>query len=100
MNVALWKICSAQKVTKLYYILTHDDRLPNCFSKWNETLNVNISWKHVFLKIHKIRYVKLRRLQKCILHTIIATNVTLKVIGVVDDTRHFCNNDCLFIEGL
>ena len=49
MNVALSKICSAQKGTKLCYSsLTNDDRLPNCSSKVNEKLNLNISWKRVF----------------------------------------------------
>ena len=46
------------------------------------------------MKIHKIRYVKLSWLQMRIPHIIIATNTTLKEIGVVDDIRcNFCNNE-------
>ena len=96
MNVvALNKNNSAQKGTKLYNnILTNDDRLPNCCSKWSGKLTLNISWKHDFLKIYKIRDVKLRWLQMRILHIIISTNITLKEMGVVDDTRcNLCNNE-------
>ena len=99
MNVALSEISSSQKGTKLYYnIFTNDDRLPNCCSKWSEKLNLNISWEHVFLKIHKIRDVKLRWLQMRILHRIIATNITLKEMGVVDTRCIFCNNERGSIE--
>ena len=63
-----------------------------------KNLNIN-SWKHAFLKIHKIRYVKLRWLQMRFLHRIIATNITLKKIDVVDDTLcYFCNNEKNSIE--
>ena len=49
--------------------------------------------------IHKIRDVKLRWFQMRILHIIIATNMTLKEMGVVDDTRcKFCNNERDSIE--
>ena len=38
--------------------------------------------------------MKLRWLQMRMLHRIIATNITLKEMGVVDDTRcNFCNNE-------
>ena len=95
MNVALSKISSVRKGIKLYYsILTNDDRFPNCCSKWSEKCNQKTSWKHVFLKINKIRDVKLRWLAMRILHRMIATNITLGgKKGDVDDTRcNFCNN--------
>ena len=46
----------------------------------------------MFWKIHQIRDVTLTWLQMRILHRIIATNITVKEKGVVDDTRcEFCN---------
>ena len=87
---ALKLIHSVSKGTKLYYdILANDDSNPKCCSKWTERLNVNLPWKKVFLKIHKIQEVKLKWLQIRIVHRIIATNIILKEMGIVPN--HACD---------
>ena len=92
-SCALRLIRSVKKGTKLYYnILIEDDCDPKCCSKWTEKLNVNLSWKSVFLKIHKIREIKLKWLQMRIIHRILATNSVLKEMGVV------ANNVCDFCK--
>ena len=89
---ALKLILSVSKGTKLYYdILTNNDYNPNCCSKWTEKLNVNLPWKKVFLKVHKIQEVRLKWLQIRIVHRILATNTVLKAMGIVPDhTCDFC----------
>lgn len=90
--VALKIIYSVPKGTRLYYdILTSDTSLPNSCSKWLEKLGTNVSWKKVFLKIHKIQEVKLKWLQIRIVHRILGTNVVLKEMGIVNNTYcDFC----------
>ena len=61
VNVSVKAIYSVQKSTRLYYnIITNDDCMPNCCLKWNEKLKVICSWSHVFIKLHKIKDVKLK----------------------------------------
>ena len=55
----------------------------------------------MFLKIHKIRDVKLRWLQMRTRHKMLATNITWKKMGVVEDTQcKFCNNERDSIEDI
>ena len=49
----------------------------------------------------ELRGVKLRWLQMRILHIILATNITLTEMGVVDDTRcNFCNTERGSVENI
>ena len=100
MAVTLRLICSVHKGTQIYYrALTSDDKLPNCCQKWTEKLNTDISWKHVWLKMHKIQDVKLKWLQMRTIHRILATNVVLKEMGVAGSNLcTFCNENKDSIE--
>ena len=74
VNILLSTIYSAPKGTRLYYnILVNDNCMPNCYLKWNEKLKSNISWNTVFIKVQTIKDAKLKWLQMCIIHSIIAT---------------------------
>ena len=70
-------------------MLTNKINLQNCCRKWEEKLNTSIKWKQVFQKIHKIQEVKLKWLQIRILHRILATNIILKEMGIVNNA--LCN---------
>ena len=81
-------IASNQKGTRVYYdILTQGDKRPNCCSKWEALFNEEIDWKKCFSKTRKIQEVKLRWFQIRILHRILATNVVLKEMGVVESNK-------------
>ena len=68
--------------------------MPNCCLKCNEKLMVFFSWNHVFIKVHKIKDVKLKWLQMRILHRIIATNTVLQEMGVAVDIQcNFCSDE-------
>ena len=99
---ALRLISSVSKGTKLYYdILTKDDNEPKCCSKWTEKLSINLSWKNVFFRIHKIREVKLKWFQIRIVHRILATNSVLKEMGIVpSNVCDFCKEEKDSIEHL
>ena len=61
--------------------------------KWSEKLKSNISWNTVFIKVQKIKDVKLKWLQMHIINRIIATNIVLNKIGVTANTQGgFCND--------
>ena len=67
--------------------------MPNCL-KWSEKLKSNISWNTVFIKVQKIKDVKLKWLQMRIIHRIIATNIVLNKMGVTANTQcGFCNDE-------
>ena len=78
MNTALKIVYSIHKGTKPYCnILTVNDCNPNCCSKWEKKSYCDVCWKSCFLKIHRIKDIKLKWLQIRIVHRIIATNVVL-----------------------
>ena len=59
-----------------------------------EKLKSNISWNTVFIKVEKIKDVKLKWLQMPIIHRIIATNIVLNKMGVTANTQcGFCNDE-------
>ena len=99
-NISLSTIYSAPKGTRLYYnILVNDNLMPNCCLKWSEKLKSNISWNIVFIKVQKIKDVKLKWLQMRIIHRIIATNIVLNKIGVTANTQcGFCIDEKDSIE--
>ena len=94
VNISLSTIYSAPKGARLYYnILVNDNCMPNCCLKWSEKLKSNISWNTVFIKVQKIKDVKLKWLQMRIIHRIIATNIVLNKMGVTANTQcGFCND--------
>ena len=52
----------------------------------------NVCWKSCFLKIHKIDHIKLKWLQMRIVHRVIATNVVLKKMGIINcEQCTFCD---------
>ena len=93
LPVALKTIYSVSKGTQEYYrVLTKDANSPTCCLKWTEKLATYISWKHVFLKIHKIQDAKLKWLQIRTVHRILATNVVLKEMGITTANQcTFCS---------
>ena len=49
-------------------------------------------WKSCFLKIHKIDDIKLKWLQMRIVHRLIATNVVMKKMGIINcEQCTFCD---------
>ena len=94
VNISLSTIYSAPRGTRLYYnIHINDNWMPNCCLKWSEKLKSNISWNTVFIKVKKIKDVKLKWLQMRIIHRIIATNIVLNKMGVTANTQcGFCND--------
>ena len=94
VNMSLSTIYSAPKGARLYYnIIVNDNCMPNCCLKWSEKLKSNISWNTVFIKVQKIKDVKLKWLQMRIIHRIIATNIVLNKMGVTANTQcGFCND--------
>ena len=83
-------IYSSQKGTRLYYnLLTQDEKVPNCCSKWETTFKEVINWKKCFNKVRKIQEIKLRWFQIRILHRILATNTILKEMKVTQSNK--CN---------
>ena len=92
-TVALRTIYSITKGTKAYYnILNDSDCNPNCCAKWTKKSYCNVCWKSCFLKIHKIDDIKLKWLQMRIVHRVIATNVVLKKMGIINcEQCTFCD---------
>ena len=92
-TVALRTIYSISKGTKAYYnILNDSDCNPNCCAKWTKKSYCNVCWKSCFLKIHKIDDIKLKCLQMRIVHRVIATNVVLKKMGIINcEQCTFCD---------
>ena len=100
-TVTLRTIHSITKGTNPYYnILNDKDCNPTCCAKWAKKSYCNVCWKSCFLKIHKIDDIKLKWLQMRIVHRVIATNVVLKKMGIInceqctscdekDSTEHF-----------
>ena len=111
-NLPCYLNCLSSNVpgSKPYYeILAKDETDPKCCRKWEAKLNVNINWKTVFQKIHKIKEIKLKWLQIRIVHRIIGINIVLKEMGVVEnnlcsfclkqrDTINHCFWDCDVIQ--
>ena len=99
-HAALQTILSITKGTKLYYqILTADDTKLKCCSKWEKKVNYDINWKECFRKVQKIQEISLKWFQLKIIHRIVATNIVLKEIGVVNDILcTFCKNSRDSIE--
>ena len=100
VNISPSTIYSAPRDTRLYYnILVNDNCMPNCCLKWSEKLKSNISWNTVFIKVQKIKDVKLKWLQMHIIHRIIATNIVLNKMGVTANTQcGFCDDEKDSIE--
>ena len=92
-TVALRTIYSITKGTKAYYnILNDSDCNPNCCAKWTKKSYCNVCWKSCFLKIHKIDDIKLKWLQMGTVHRVIATNVVLKKMGIINcEQCTFCD---------
>ena len=79
--------------------MINDKWEPNCCAKWTEKLNRQISWKKCLKKIHQIKDIKLKWMQMRIVHRIIATNVVLKEMGIVESYNcGFCNEEKDSIE--
>ena len=84
-TVALRTIYSITKGTKASYnILNDSDWNPNCHAEWTKKSYCNVCWKSCFLKIHKIDDIKLKWLQMRIVHRVIAMNVVLKKMGIIN----------------
>ena len=92
-TVALRIIYSITKVTKAYYnILNDSDCNPNYCAKRTKKSYCNVCRKSCFLKIHKIDDIKLKWLQMRIVHRVIATNVVLKKMGIINcEQCTFCD---------
>ncbi len=89
-----WNTINAQtKGTKLFYrILTNDDKSPNCCAKWEIVFGEKIDWKRCFTQIQKIDETKLKWFQLRVINRILATNVVLKEMGVLQSNLcRFCN---------
>ena len=89
------KILSISKGSKLYYdIFVQDTWEPKCCAKWGGKVNYHINWKDCFYKVQKIQDISLKWFQIRIIHRIIATNVVLKEMRVVDnDLCPFCKSE-------
>ena len=93
LTAPLKKLYSVHKGSRLYYdsLIKNTDE-PNCCLKWNTKLNFEINWKDCFRKVKKISDITLKWLQIRIVHRIIATNIVLKEMGIVQ------TNKCSFCE--
>ena len=100
VNISLSTIYCAPRGTRLYYnTLVNDNCMPNCCLKWSEKLKSNNPSNTIFINVQKIKDVKLKWLQMCIIHRIIATNIVLNEIGVTANTQGgFCNDEKDSIE--
>ena len=91
--IALRLIYSVEKGTRKFYdLMMADDTNPNCCGKWDNKLNTRMNWKTVFAKLHEIKDIKLRWFQIRIVHRILATNIILKEMGIME------NNKCTFCK--
>ena len=73
--------------------------MPNCCQKWEDKCNSTFQWKTIFHKIQKIKEIKLKWLQMRIIHRIIATNIVLKEMKIVNqDMCAFCKLERETIE--
>ena len=92
-TVALRTIYSITKGTKASYnILNDSDCNPNCHAERTKKSYCNVCWKSCFLKIHKIDDIKLKWLQMRIVHRVIAMNVVLKKMGIINcEQCTFCD---------
>ena len=99
-TVTLQTLCSVGKGARLYYdILMLDEAKPKCCQNWNRKLESEIDWKTVFHKMHKIKDVKLKWFQLRIVHRIVATNIVLKSMGIVNNDKcNFCQEERDSIE--
>ena len=88
-------INAQKKGTKLFYkVLTNDNKLPNCCNRWEIIFNEKIDWKRCFSVIQQINDTKLKWFQLRIVHRILATNVILKEMGIMQsNVCGFCNQD-------
>jgi hypothetical protein len=102
LPVALQIVSSCVKGNKIMYeIFASNSSQPQCCEKWESKLGTQIAWKKVFLKIHKIKDIKLKWFQIRLVHRIIATNIVLKEIGVVQNIMcSFCRQERESIEHL
>ena len=100
INSVLDRLCLVQRGARSYYdILMSCQAEQKCCLKWNQKLNCEISWKKVFCKVQKIKDIRLKWFQIRIIHRILATNVVLKEMGIVDDHKcTFCNYERDSIE--
>ena len=102
MQKSLAVIFSQPKGSKhLYETLCSNKHTPNCCQKWESKLGVSIHWRKVFIKVSKIKEVKLRWLQIRLINRILATNVILKAMRIsANDACAFCADEKESIEHL
>ena len=95
LSKSIKMVFSQQKGTKIYYnILTCDNKVPNCCSRWENVFQEVINWKKCFDRLRRIQEIKLRWFQIRILHRILATNVVLKEMGVAESNKcSQCNDE-------
>ena len=91
---ALSTIYANEKGTQKYYgIFIENGQNPKCCEKWNQELDRHINWNTTFIKIQKIKEVKLKWFQIRLVHRIIGTNRSLKWMNIVNnDQCSFCKN--------
>ena len=68
----------------LYDLILEDGANPSYCTKWEHISNNNVDWKKCYIKIQKMHEVKLKWFQIRVINRILATNIVLKEIGVVN----------------
>ena len=95
-NLAFNKLTKAPKGTKMFYntLLSKSSNGTNIYQKWECIVHTNIHWPTVFMKIKRIREVKLQWFQIKICHRILVTNVILKEMKIRENNLcTFCTNE-------
>jgi hypothetical protein len=93
------KLYTSKNGSKDYYMVLLHSKLPNCCAKWEAKTGLDIPWDRVFYENHKIQDVKLKWFQIRILHRILATNIMLNKMDIVNSQLcNFCYADRDSIE--
>ena len=82
--------CMKQLRVANYDVLNQNDVKPKCCSRWEDKHQRNIPCQSCFHQLSKIHDVNIKWFSMRIMHSIIGTNMLLKVIGVIN------NNKCSF----
>ena len=84
------KVYKSKLGSKDYYnVLLPISVPPKCCQGWEDTIFVNIPWKNIFFKIHKIQDINLKWLQVRIVHRILGTNIVLNKMNIANS--ELCN---------
>jgi exonuclease III len=70
---------------EIYNVLNLNADRPNCCTKWEQKINVEINWNSCFYNIKKISEVNMKWFQLRIVHRVLGTNIVLSHIGVANN---------------